>query len=1054
MPSRLKFAPRVMVVACLAMLPSQGRPPLRADDTSAESAVDSVADAAVEFTPPPIEVPAGFTVELVAGPPLVKYPMMAAFDERGRLFIAESDGQNLDKVGLLEQKPRFVRMIEDTDGDGKFDRSTIYADGLVMPEGALCHNGTFYIMSAPYLWRLDDTDGDGVADRRQRLVGEMDLIGNANQHGPYLTPTGRLLFSGGTFGYRLVGSDGGAPIQGNWASVFSCNDKGGDVRVESHAGINPVEVTFTPEGEMLGTCAIFDNVGGRCDALAHWVHGGSYAERLREPNLKQTGRFLPAAVRWGQVAPAGLTRMRGLSFGQEYRDNLFACFFNTRQLVRVRVERIGATFRGQHEVFLSSPSSDFHPADILEDADGSLLLIDTGAWLTMGCPTSKDISHGNFGGIYRIRRTDAVAPDDPRGMRLNWDRASPGKLTTWLDDPRPVVRDRAMSVLVQRGAKAVPALASALASGTEPQLRRNAVWTLSRIGTPPARRALRAALADVDPSVRQSTAHAVGVLRQQSAVKPLMEMVVSDDPPIRREAATALGLIGSADAVPAILASLRTAEDEFLEHALIYALIEMGDVASIETGLAAADAPVQRGALIALDQIAPDGLTREAVSPLLATTNAELQRAALEVIAKHPTWAGEIIDLLRQALSAEELTAAQRAMIAGAVPAFSEDDQVRSLVAESLARSNTPIDTLLTLLEALGRREEPQLPETWIPPLGQLLSHPDGAVRRQLLACLLPFDAAPLDAALRAMAKDASQTGDVRVAALALVARTGAELDDDELHLLTSTLQADTAPVDRLTAASALSAANLQAGALHSLLDVVREAGPLELSALLQAFNNAARNERLGEASLEIGISLVDALAQSPGKDSLSPAGVQATFAHFPAEVVALARQRFPDASPDAEAQLTRLSALEAEVDLGNAESGKQIFFSNRIACAGCHKIAGQGGPVGPDLSQIAKVRTARQLAEAVLLPSATLANGFESYTIVTQSGRVHAGLIRRESADAIYLVGADGKEQRVRRAEIDEVNRSGVSIMPQGLDKQLTQEQLRDLIAFLSTLK
>ena len=100
-----------------------------------------------DFEPPPFKVPPGFTIELAAGPPLVKYPMMACFDERGRLFVAETLGQNLAKNELLEKKCRFIRMLEDTDQDGKFDKSTIFADQLVMPEGALWHRGSLYVLS-------------------------------------------------------------------------------------------------------------------------------------------------------------------------------------------------------------------------------------------------------------------------------------------------------------------------------------------------------------------------------------------------------------------------------------------------------------------------------------------------------------------------------------------------------------------------------------------------------------------------------------------------------------------------------------------------------------------------------------------------------------------------------------------------------------------------------------------------------------------------------------------------------------------------------------------
>ena len=85
--------------------------------------------------------------------------------------------------------------IFDLDGDGVFDKSTIFADQMTMPEGGLWHNGALYIISAPYLWRLEDVDDDGVADKREKILGSMEFDGRANQHGPYLGPNGRLYFS-------------------------------------------------------------------------------------------------------------------------------------------------------------------------------------------------------------------------------------------------------------------------------------------------------------------------------------------------------------------------------------------------------------------------------------------------------------------------------------------------------------------------------------------------------------------------------------------------------------------------------------------------------------------------------------------------------------------------------------------------------------------------------------------------------------------------------------------------------------------------------------------
>ena len=160
------------------------------------------------FVTPPMRVLDGFEILTAAAPPLVGYPMMACLDDRGRLYIAESDGRNLTSKAEIEKElPRFVRRLVDVDGDGVYDKSTIFADKMTMPEGGLWHNGALYIISPPYLWRLEDTDDDGVADKREKIIGYMEFDGRANQHGPYLGPNGRFFFSGGHFGYQLKGKD-------------------------------------------------------------------------------------------------------------------------------------------------------------------------------------------------------------------------------------------------------------------------------------------------------------------------------------------------------------------------------------------------------------------------------------------------------------------------------------------------------------------------------------------------------------------------------------------------------------------------------------------------------------------------------------------------------------------------------------------------------------------------------------------------------------------------------------------------------------------------------
>ena len=129
----------------------------------------------------------GFEVERVAGPPLVNRPIVADFDEEGRLYVADSSGSN-DKVEQqLKEKPHRIVRLEDKDGDGRFDTSIVFADKMMFPEGAMWLDGSLYVAAPPSIWKLTDTDGDGVADQREEWFEGKTLTTCANDlHGPYL----------------------------------------------------------------------------------------------------------------------------------------------------------------------------------------------------------------------------------------------------------------------------------------------------------------------------------------------------------------------------------------------------------------------------------------------------------------------------------------------------------------------------------------------------------------------------------------------------------------------------------------------------------------------------------------------------------------------------------------------------------------------------------------------------------------------------------------------------------------------------------------------------
>ncbi|HEX4131524.1 MAG TPA: PVC-type heme-binding CxxCH protein [Pirellulales bacterium] len=1003
-------------------------------------------------TTPALKVPPGFEVELVAGPPLVEHPTMAGFDDQGRLYVCDGPGQNLPAKQLLTELPNLIRRLEDTDGDGRFDRSVTYADKMTFPMGALWHRGSVYTASPPHIWRLTDTDGDGVADERKILVSEFGFNGNAADiHGCFLGPDGRLYWCDGRHGHNFVDEQGNQISKGLAARVFRCRLDGRDVETFAGGGMdNPVELCFTEQGEPLGTVAIFDIVDGRHDALVHWVYGGvypRYEQRCLE-EFRRTGPLLPPVSRFVGVAPAGVMRYRGRALERAAGEQIFHAQFNTHTVVRTMVERSGGTFRSQDEPFLTSDNSDFHPTDVLEDADGSLLVIDTGGWFRIGCPTSQIAKPEVLGGIYRVRRTGAPQLVDPRGKQLAWDSTPAEALIDRLADDRPAVRDRAQNALVVLGESAVDPLARLVEGKSDDAARGRALWALSQIGSPAALGTVRSRLADSSNAVRQIAARSAVTSRDALAFDALASIVATDEPAVRRDAATALGHLGRAQAVIPLLAGMRSsAGDRFVEHAIIYALIEVNARSETAAALSDEHPDVRRAALIALDQM-PDGqLTREQVAPLLATSDTALLQTALEVIERHAGWASEIAPLLSSWLAERAPSADRQTAMRGALLAFCREEPIQRVATDALASASTSAVIQWLLLDVIARCDLTDIPSAWDEQIRRHLRSADAALVRQAVATAAARNRAGMfDAELTAIAANEQSPAELRLAALAACRGADLALGDADVRFLQGCLRSDAAPLDRLAAAGVLGRAKLATQQRSELVTYLAAAGPLELPALLGAFDSPG-DEPLGRR-------LVAALDRSPGVENLSRKRIEQVLANYPSPVLEAAQTLLRRLDAGAEQQREHLTRLAAKLETGDAKRGKNIFLGAKATCAACHRAAGQGGTIGPDLSKVGQMRSRIDLLESLVYPSASFVRGYESYQVLTDSGHAFAGILSRETGDAVFLRTAQREEIRIPRREIEELVPSKLSIMPQGFDRLLSIDELRDVLAYLQSLK
>lgn len=940
-------------------------------------------------------VPDGFTIERVATTDQAPRPVSASFDDQGRLYVTDSSGSN-DKPSeqLKNPKSRILR-LEDTNGDGVYDKSVVFADKVMFPQGCLWHDGSVYVAGPPSIWKFTDTDGDGVADKREEWFKGGTLTGCANDiHGPHLGPDGYIYWTKGAFDEQTHTLGNGRVLKDRAAHIYRAKPDGSDLDVVMTGGMdNPVEVAFTADGEVVFTSTFIDfSQPGFRDGIGHASYGAVFGKensalddgRVKRPSPDLTHPF----VQFGAGAPSGLCRYSGTELGTGYQNNLFATLFNLRKVTRHQLRPSGASYASTDSDFVVSDNMDFHPTDVLQDADGSLLIVDTGGWYKLCCPSSQLAKADVLGGIYRVRRADAPKRDGDFLKAARQRLAGP-----------PPMSDFTLSVTLRR-----------------------AIWQ----NKPEHAEWFRAM---ISKNKSEASAESMSLMRL---------------------AAEGLGKLRDRESV-GLLLSVAETDDAALFSALAAALIDIAAPDRTRDEMAKYGNSARRAALTALDQISGAELKAGEVLPHLSSSDAKLRRTASWIASRHPEWADALAGVFGERLLKTGLSDSERGELQRQLASFAKSPAVEQLLAATLANSTAARNARLDAMRAMGQAGLKETPAAWLVGLVGVLTAGEDALTRQAVATVRSLALAKegntsLATALIHVARDAKVSAETRLEALSAVPG-GVSLSDGVLFAFALKNLDPAQPVNtRSAAASVLAKAKLTAEQRLVLADTMKNVSPLEMTRLLSVF------EKFNDEAL--GLRLVEALKQA------KPAGMRAdlvktAIAGFPASVQERAAELLNKLNADAGKQRARLETLLTEVHgKGDIRRGQAIFNSAKAACSACHAIGYQGGKVGPDLTRISEIRSERDLLEAIVYPSASFVRSYEPMIVAMKDGEEHSGVLRRDDGNEVLLATGPTTEMRIARADISEMRPGAVSVMPQGLDEQLSREELADLLAFLRNTK
>jgi putative heme-binding domain-containing protein len=485
-----------------------------------------------------------------------------------------------------------------------------------------------------------------------------------------------------------------------------------------------------------------------------------------------------------------------------------------------------------------------------------------------------------------------------------------------------------------------------------------------------------------------------------------------------------------------------------LDHTFIHALIELGQPAPLLSFLRTAAPPAAlRAALVAADQLAGNPLQPGDVLPWLRSGTAPLPQTAGWIIAQRPAWGDTLGTFFRERLQTPPDDAAERAALHAQLLSLSASTGVQQALAGALV--DAPPAGRALAAEILARASLREAPALWLEALARRIPQ---AMDTELTALVSAARAqrlprgghAGLIAALGRVGADARLPAALRLEALAAAAAHAGTPEPAILDFLLGQLAAHQPLAVRQTAAETLARSRLTPAQQLRLADALATAGAMEIPRLLPAFERAPGNE--------LGRRLLAGLAASPARSSLRPGQLRPVLAKYPPEIRREADALLASLETDAARQNARVEAVAAGLAQGDIRRGQAVFNSPRTACVLCHKIGYGGGLLGQDLTAIGKIRSERELLEAVMYPSAAIVRGYETVVATTRAGESHSGILKLESADELVLATGPDSEVRLARAQVTDLQPGAVSAMPPGMDVVLSPQELADLVAFLKS--